>query len=106
MLGKYLAGVLVNLYLPLAHHPGTFEAQVKAADPGEQRPKCQWLPFHPPNIRAMSSSEMPLTTVSKVKSVLDRLVEFAADFLYRTAGKQAGQHGRYRIERHKLRANG
>jgi hypothetical protein len=63
-------GVAVNLHLPLAHHPGTFEAQVKAADAGEQRPKGQWLPFHPPNIRAVSNLEMPLTTVSKVCRVV------------------------------------
>jgi hypothetical protein len=62
-------GVAVNLHLPLAHHTGTFEAQVEAADPGEQRPKGQWLPFHPPSLLAESNLEMPLTTVSKVYTV-------------------------------------
>jgi len=70
---QYATGVAVNLYLPLAHHPGTFEAQVEAADPGEQRPKGQWLPFHPPNILAESNLEMPLTTASKVSSALDMI---------------------------------
>jgi hypothetical protein len=105
VLGKNSASKVIDFYLPLTDHPGTFEAQIKTADPGEQRTEGQWHPFHATNIRAEANLEMPLTTVSKVKSELDRLVKLAADFLYRPAGKQPWQHGRNRIERHKLRAD-
>jgi hypothetical protein len=69
VLGKNSASKVIDFYLPLTDHPGTFEAQIKTADPGEQRTEGQWHPFHATNIRAEANLEMPLTSVSKVKSV-------------------------------------
>jgi hypothetical protein len=70
MPGEDAVGVVIYFDLPLADHPGPLQAEIEAADSREQRPEGEWLPFHALNIRAMSSSEMPLTTVSKVCSEL------------------------------------
>jgi hypothetical protein len=43
VLRQHPAGPIVYLYLPLADHTGTLEAQVEAADTSEQRPECERL---------------------------------------------------------------
>jgi hypothetical protein len=50
MLGKYAVGIVIDLHLPLAGHAGTFKAEIKTADPSEQRAEGHGHPFHARNV--------------------------------------------------------
>jgi hypothetical protein len=59
---QYAAGVIVDLHLPLAGHAGTFEAEIKAADPCEERAEGHGHPFHARNVARASSESTPVSS--------------------------------------------
>jgi hypothetical protein len=50
VLGKDARGIVIYLHLPFADHAGTFEAEIKSADPSEQRAEGHGHPFHARNV--------------------------------------------------------
>jgi hypothetical protein len=60
MLCQNRRGVCVTLHLPLAGHAGTFEAEIKAANPCEERAEGHGHPFHARNVARASSESTPV----------------------------------------------